>query len=313
MSDSDTFEADEVLEADEQDAGERLDKFIASQLPDLSRTEVQKLIKAELVQVNAQPSKASYRLEEGDIILIALPEETPLEIVAEDIPLTVLYEDEAIAALDKPAGMVVHPAYGHRTGTLVNAALHRWPAMRTVGEEEVRAGVVHRLDKGTSGVIVMAKTHNAFEHLKAQFKARTVHKEYLALVEGTPQSSTGIIDAPIARDPKHRKRMAVVHEGREAQTRYTLLEDLGTHTLIRAEPRTGRTHQIRVHMQWLGHPVVGDRVYGYRKQRIKMKRLFLHAAQLSIDSPLSGERLTIEAALPIALTDVLNKLRQNLG
>ncbi|MEJ2150445.1 MAG: pseudouridine synthase, partial [Chloroflexota bacterium] len=163
----------------------------------------------------------------------------------------------------------------------------------------------------TSGVIVLAKSAAALEALQAQFKARTVHKRYLALVEGVPATPGGLIDAPIGRDQKQRKRMAVRHDGRKAVTRYTLLEDLDSHALLALEPQTGRTHQIRIHLAWLGHPVVGDQVYGFRKQRIKMKRLFLHAAELQVDSPTSGDRLTFEAPLPAGLQNILDKLRQN--
>ena len=232
---------------------------------------------------------------------------------AEDMRLEILYEDDMLAAINKPAGMVVHPAYGHHSGTLVNAALHHWPQMRQVGPREERAGVVHRLDKGTSGVIVMAKTNGALEALQRQFKERSVYKRYLALVEGIPSSSRGIIEAPIDRDPNNRKQMAVVRGGRTAKTHYELLEDLGEHALLSVEPHTGRTHQIRVHLQWLGHPIAGDRVYGYRRQRIKMKRLFLHAAELHVDTPDTGDRLRFRAPLPVALEDVLAKLRRNLG
>jgi 23S rRNA pseudouridine1911/1915/1917 synthase len=181
--------------------------------------------------------------------------------------------------------------------------------MEHVGGVE-RAGIVHRLDKDTSGVIVLAKTPQALEALQAQFKARTVYKRYVALVEGVPGSSSGLIEAPIGRDPKQRKRMAVVRDGREAATRYNLLEDFDSFSLLELELLTGRTHQARVHLAWLGHPVVGDSVYGYRKQRIKMKRLFLHAANLHVDSPSGGERLEFEAPLPVGLQDVLAKLRR---
>ncbi len=298
------------LELTAAEGGERLDRFVADSLPQLSRSAVQRLIKDGEIQVNGQPAKASLRLEAGDRVQITLPPDEPTDIQPESIPLDVLYEDEDLAAVNKPAGMVVHPAYGHTTGTLVNAALARWPEMAAAGGME-RAGIVHRLDKDTSGVIVLAKSAAALEALQAQFKARTVHKRYLALVEGVPATPGGLIDAPIGRDQKQRKRMAVRHDGRKAVTRYTLLEDLDSHALLALEPQTGRTHQIRIHLAWLGHPVVGDQVYGFRKQRIKMKRLFLHAAELQVDSPTSGDRLTFEAPLPAGLQNILDKLRQN--
>jgi 23S rRNA pseudouridine1911/1915/1917 synthase len=303
-------ESQSPLELTAAQSGERLDRFVADSLSQLSRSAVQRLIKAEQIQVNGLPARASLRLEAGDRIHVTLPPDESTVVHPETIPLDVLYEDADLVAVDKPAGMVVHPAYGHTSGTLVNAALARWPEMAAVGGAE-RAGIVHRLDKDTSGVIVLAKSAAALDALQAQFKARTIYKRYLALVEGIPATPTGLIDAPIGRDQKQRKKMAVRHDGREAVTRYTLLEDFDTHALLALEPHTGRTHQIRIHLAWLGHPVVGDRVYGFRKQRIKMKRLFLHAAELHLDSPGMGERLTFEAPLPVGLQNILDKLRQN--
>jgi 23S rRNA pseudouridine1911/1915/1917 synthase len=213
-------------------------------------------------------------------------------------------------AINKPAGMVVHPAHGSESGTLVNAALARWPEMRRVTGEE-RAGVVHRLDKDTSGVIVMAKSSAALKALQAQFKARSTKKRYLALIEGVPPSSRGVIEAPIARDPRQRKRMAVVPKGRPAVTSYELLEDFGSHSLVDIDLLTGRTHQVRVHFAWLGHPVAGDRVYGRRKPTIPLEnRIFLHAAALEVDSPSTGRRLRFEAPLPTELTAILDELRR---
>lgn len=295
-----------------EQGGERLDKFVAAARADLSRTEVQRLIKAGEVRVNGRPEKASYRLEPGDEVELALPEQEAPAILPEAIELDVLYEDGDLVAVNKPAGMVTHPAYGNWSGTLVNAALHHWPEMRDVGPGVERAGVAHRLDKDTSGVIIMAKTPDALRHLQRQFKQRTVYKRYVALVEGVPDSSAGIIEAPIGRDPNRRKRMAVVKGGRPAVTRYDLAEDLHTNALLSLELRTGRTHQLRVHLAWHGHPIVGDRLYGYRKQRIGLKRLFLHAAELHVDSPSTGERLEFRAPLPASLEDVLAKLRRNL-
>jgi 23S rRNA pseudouridine1911/1915/1917 synthase len=301
-----------VIHAADDAEGERLDRFLTAAIPGLSRSEIQRLIKEKAVLVNAHPAKPAYRLAAGDAITVAVPPPEAQEVLPEDIPLDVLYEDADLVAVNKPAGMVVHPAFGNRSGTLVNAALARWPQMREVGGEE-RAGIVHRLDKETSGVIVLAKTPDALAALQAQFKARTIYKRYLALVEGVPASSEGIVEAPIGRDPKQRKRMAVVRDGRPATTRYDVLEDLTTHALLKLEPQTGRTHQIRVHLAWLGHPVVGDRVYGYRRQRIKMKRLFLHAAELHVDSPSAGGRLRFDAPLPVGLEDILTKLRRAQG
>lgn len=304
-------EAESIHLIADQD-GQRLDQFVASAVSDLSRNQAQQLIRDGHIRVNDEPSRPAYRLATGDQVMVTVPPAPSDDVLPENIPLNVLYEDDDLAAISKPADMVVHPAYGNTSGTLVNAALARWPQMAQVGGPE-RAGVVHRLDKSTSGVIVLAKTTAALEALQAQFKARTVYKRYVALVEGVPPSSAGLIEAPIGRDPKRRKRMAVMRDGREASTRYNLLEDFNTHTLLELEPLTGRTHQIRVHLAWLGNPVVGDTVYGYRKQRIKLKRLFLHAAELHVDSPSTGERLKFEALLPDGLVDVLVKLRRQRG
>lgn len=289
---------------------QRIDQFVADALPDLSRTEVQRLIKAGEIKVEGQPVKPSYRLTVGEAITVNLPAPVEKTVQAEEIPLDVLYEDTDLVAINKPAGMVVHPAHGNETGTLVNAALGRWPEMRRVTGEE-RAGVVHRLDKDTSGVIVLAKTNPALKSLQAQFKSRTTEKRYAALVEGVPASSTGVIDAPIGRDPKQRKRMAVVKkDGRPSVSRYSVLESFPRHALLDVNLLTGRTHQIRVHMAWLGHPVAGDRVYGFRKTSIPLKdRIFLHAAELQVDSPSTGERLTFIAPLPAELEAVLEELR----
>lgn len=295
-----------------EEGGERLDKFAAAALGDVSRAEIQRLVKAGEVLVNGRAERASYRLEPGDVVELALPQREAPAIQPEDIELEVLYEDADLVAVNKPAGMVTHPAFGNLSGTLVNAALARWPEMRDVGPELARAGVVHRLDKDTSGVIVLARTPEALRALQRQFRRRTVYKRYLALVEGVPGSPSGIIEAPIGRDPKNRKRMSVVKGGREAVSRYDVLEDLGSNALVAVEPGTGRTHQIRVHLAWLGNPIVGDRLYGYRKQRIGLKRLFLHAAELHVDSPSTGERLEFRAPLPASLEDILAKLRRNL-
>ncbi|NLX11632.1 MAG: RluA family pseudouridine synthase [Chloroflexi bacterium] len=289
-------------------AGERLDRLIAARFEQLSRTQIQNLIRDGQVTVDGRAVKASYRTTGGEHIRVRVPiqGEEP-ETQPEAIPLAVLYEDDQLAVIDKPAGMVVHPAFGHTSGTLVNAVLARWPQIADFSEPS-RAGIVHRLDKETSGVIVVAKTRETLEYLRRLFKEREVHKRYLALVEGMPDTPSGIIDAPIGRDPAQRKRMAVVRDGREAVTEYHVLETYADHTLLEVFPQTGRTHQIRVHLAFIGTPVVGDTVYGRRKQAIRMKRHFLHAASITFPRPESGELLTVEAALPTGLQNVLDKL-----
>lgn len=301
-------ESHDIFELVADDSGERLDKLLAGQLEDLSRSQIQTLIREGLVTVSGHQVKAAYRPGSGEHILVSvpLPEENDHPL-PEAIPLDVVYEDEAAAVIDKPAGLVVHPAYGHLSGTLVNAVLARWPQTAVFGPVE-RAGIVHRLDKDTSGVILIAKTEAALEDLREQFKTRQVHKRYLALVEGIPDAPDGLIDAPIGRDPNQRKRMAIVHDGREAVTEYHVLETYAEHSLIEALPLTGRTHQIRVHMAFIGHPIVGDSVYGWRKQRIRITRHFLHATSITFVSPHTHETVTVEAPLPAALQDILDKL-----
>lgn len=290
--------------------GSRVDIYLAEQMPAISRSKIQALIKEGRVLVNDQQERASYRVEAGDLISVDLPPEPVVE--AENISLDVLYEDSDLVIINKAAGMVVHPAHGHMSGTLVNAALARWPQMAEVGGIE-RAGVVHRIDKDTSGLIVLAKTLSALAHLQAQFQKHQVYKRYYALVEGVPLHASGIIDAPIGRDPEQRKRMAVLHSGRRSLTHYEVLEDFGAYALLSVEIKTGRTHQIRVHLSWLGYPVVGDQVYGRRKVHIPLKRFFLHAADLRLVSPSTSETLSFNAPLPTDLTSALDWLRSRPG
>lgn len=301
-------ESVEIREIVVSGAGERLDKYLAAQFADLSRAQIQALIRAGQVTVNGAAAKASLRLEGGERVRVQVPVvDEAAEPEPEAIPLAILYEDEHVAVVDKPAGMVVHPAFGHRSGTLVNAALSHWPHIAELAEPG-RAGIVHRLDKETSGVIVIAKTPEALKSLRAQFKARTVGKRYVALVEGMPETPDGVIDAPIGRDPKRRKRMAVVHDGREAVTEFRVVELFANFSLLDVFPKTGRTHQIRLHLAFIGHPVVGDTVYGRRKQPFTLKRHFLHAAAITFAHPVSGEPVTVEAPLPVALQNLLDKL-----
>lgn len=303
----------EQFEAKPEHEGERLDRFLADVLGEASRTQIQRLIKSGLVTVGEKMvAKPALRLTAGDVVTVQLPKTQPQALIAESIPLSILYEDDDLVAVDKPAGMVVHPARGHKSGTLVNAALARWPqVIDLLGEE--RPGIVHRLDKDTSGVIVLAKTHPALLSLQEQFKARTVSKQYVALVEGIPHNSKGIINAPIGRDSRQRKRMAVISNGRPSLTNYCVAEMFEGNALLDVYPETGRTHQIRVHLAWIGHPVVGDKVYGRRKQQIKLKRHFLHAANLKVQSPSGDNELTFSAPLPMELTEVLNLLRRQSG
>ncbi|MCZ7583675.1 MAG: RluA family pseudouridine synthase [Deltaproteobacteria bacterium] len=285
----------------------RLDRAVVEALADLSRMHVQRLIKEGLVTVDGAPSKPAFRLEGGERIEVRIPPPPPVAVTPEAIPLRVLYEDESLAAIDKAAGMVVHPGHGNREGTLVNALLARWPQVADVGGRD-RAGIVHRLDKETSGVILIAKTEPARLALMKQFAARTVEKRYLALVHGRPETAQGRIDAPIGRNPKQRKLMAVMREGRAAVTTFRVLRGYDAYTLVEATPQTGRTHQIRVHLAFINCPIVGDPVYGRRRQRLGLKRQFLHAAALAFTSPATGARVVVEAPLPPDLQAVLDAL-----
>ncbi len=296
----------------DQEVGERLDRVITARLSTLSRVKVQQLIKEGYATINGKPGKPSYRIEGQDEIAVRMAEhivapQNDEATLPEALPLNVIYEDADMAAIDKPAGMVVHPAAGHASGTLVNALLARWPQVAQVGGKG-RAGIVHRLDKDTSGVLLIAKSEPARLNLMAQFAARTVQKRYLALVEGLPATPTGEINAPLGRDPNQRKRMAVLRNGRPAVSFYRVLQTYKGYTLLEVLLKTGRTHQIRVHMAFIGHPIAGDAVYGYRKQRLPLERHFLHAESLSLLTPTSGQPVTIRAPLPADLNVVLDQL-----
>lgn len=292
--------------------GERLDKALAAAYPDLSRSQWQQHIAGGLVTMGGQPVKASLRLEGGEIVHAVLPDVVDSGIRAQNIPLQLLYEDADLIAVNKEAGMVVHPSPGHPEDTLVNAILGYCPELEGVGGER-RPGIVHRLDKETSGLILVAKNDRALRHLQRQFKRRQVTKRYLALVEGHIQPPQAIIDAPLGRDPHNRQRMAVIPPGsggraRAAQTEYHLLQLYEAYSLLACFPKTGRTHQIRVHLAFVGYPIVGDAIYGRRKQRLAMDRHFLHAQALTFRRPADDEEMTLEAPLPPALQDVLDSL-----
>jgi len=292
--------------------GERLDKLIAAEVADLSRTQVQRLMDEGCVKLNDQVvTKAGQRLETPAQIEVHIPPLAPSSYLPEKIPLDILFENDDLLVINKPAGMVVHPSAGHFQGTLVNAILGHDPDLEGVGDEQ-RPGIVHRLDKDTSGLIVVAKTDAAHAELQRQFKEREVDKLYLALLDGQPPTDTGRIEAAIGRDVKQRKQMAVVSEqrGRSAVTEYRVLEKFPAHTLVEAKLLTGRTHQIRLHFAYLKCPVAGDTVYGRRRPSLPLERQFLHAARLSLQLPGSGEKKTFSAPLPEDLAGVLKSLRQ---
>jgi 23S rRNA pseudouridine1911/1915/1917 synthase len=304
----------EQLEFTAEQSSERLDKVIMAHVGDrLSRAQVQILIEDGMVLVNDRALKPGAKLKGGELIRLTITtRDEPEKVQPEDITLNVLYEDDDLAVIDKPAGMVVHPGDLNETGTLVSAALNRWPQIAAMNIEEKRAGIVHRLDKDTSGLILIAKHDRARRNLMEQFQNRSVEKIYTALLDKRPQTLTGRIEAPIGRDPKQRKRMAVLREGKPAITEFTILDDqfAGDYALVKVRLLTGRTHQIRVHMAFIDCPIVGDQVYGFRKQRVGLKRQFLHASEISFDHPTSGERMHFESPLPVGLQNLLDKLKQ---
>jgi 23S rRNA pseudouridine1911/1915/1917 synthase len=310
------------LETFEYKAGRgRLDKFLVDSLPEFSRARLQGLIADGFVLVDGLPArKSGQRLDGGETISVRIPPSQPTALVGEHIPLEIVFENDDLLVINKPAGMVVHPAAGHDTGTLVHAVLGYEPELEGIGGEE-RPGVVHRLDKDTSGLIVLAKNERAHRWLSEQFKSRSVEKTYIALVDGAPPTPAGRVEAPIGRDPRDRKKMAVVPSaspgrrssaasGRGAVSEYRTLEQFLDHTLLEFHPLTGRTHQIRVHCAFLGCPVAGDRVYGHRKVTIPVGRHFLHASRLKIRLPGETEPRFFEAPLPDELVAVLEQLRQ---
>ncbi len=307
-------EQEQVVRFQANETGGRLDRFLARSLPDMSRTRAQRLIRQGLVTLDGEVAKPSISVKSGMRVVVRIPTTASEEVVPQTIPLEVVYEDDDLLGVNKPAGMVVHPARSHREGTLVNALLARYPGL-DVGDAG-RPGIVHRLDRDTSGLIVVAKTEQALAHLRRQFRSRGVQKTYLTLVHGRPPAPEGIVEAPIGRDPRHRKRMAVIGTGREARTRYELLEELGDYSLLAVSPETGRTHQIRVHLAWLGVPVAGDRVYGRKRgsQRVKndmgLERQFLHAWRLSFQLPGDRGIIALEAPLPADLQQAISALRR---
>lgn len=305
----------ETLEFTVEKAGQRLDKILVKRLPAYSRNQIQEMISEGQVLVDGNSAKAGHKMKGGEQITITFPEEEELVIEPEDIPLKIVYEDDDIAVIEKEAGMVVHPGTGQESSTLVHALLARYPEMVDMQDDsraEGRMGIVHRLDKDTSGLIVTARNIDALQALMEQFKVRTTEKVYLALLERTPKTEEGRIDAPIGRDPKQRKRMGVVQSGKRAITEFEVIDDnfRDGRCLVKIKIETGRTHQIRVHMAFIGCPIVGDTVYGFKKQRVSLKRNFLHAHELAFDHPTTGERMHFKSELPVGLQNVMEKLRE---
>lgn len=289
---------------------DRIDKYLTARLPDFSRSRIQALIKSGAVQVDQSVvQKAGFFVEEGQAVEIEIPQTAASTLIPEKIALKIVFENDDLAIIDKPAGMVVHPAAGHDSGTLVHAALAQFDDLQGIGGE-YRPGIVHRLDKDTSGLIVIAKNERAHHWLQEQFRSRRVEKTYLALVDGKPPTPVGRVEAAIARDPSHRKKMAVVSDGKgkPAVTEYKTIHAYPHHTLIEAHPFTGRTHQIRLHMAFLKCPITGDRVYGNAHPTVEINRHFLHAARLKITLPGELSASSFEAQLPDELKLVLEQI-----
>ena len=296
----------------EDETPERLDKYLVGQLQEFSRSRIQGLIADGHVDVNGLAArKAGQTLETGFYVTVRIPPTAPTNLIAEDIPLDIVFENDDLIVVNKPAGMVVHPAAGHSSGTLVNAVLGHDPDLEGIGGEE-RPGVVHRLDKETSGLILLAKNERAHRWLQDQFRLRKVEKTYLALVDGKPPTPSGRVEAYIGRDPKQRKKMAIVSEkkGRESISDYTTVEEFDKHTLLEFHPHTGRTHQIRLHCAFLKCPIVGDEIYGRRTSSVEIGRQFLHAYRLNIILPNETELRQFEAPLPEELERILTDLRR---
>jgi len=294
----------------EQDAGTRLDVYLAKAHPERSRAAWQRAIEEGLISVNGMLPRASTRLSQSDRVEITEPTEEEPKLGAKLPLLCVVYEDPAVVVIDKQAGVVVHPAPGHPTDTLSDALVARYPEIRGVPSPG-RPGIVHRLDKETSGLMVVARTADALDNLQRQLKERSMEKHYLVLVEGTLTDDRGFIDLPIERDRIRRQHMAVQLEGKRAQTFFTVLDRIDGYSYVDAKPISGRTHQIRVHFSYIGHPVAGDRLYGSGKGPNGLSRQFLHAAQLSFDSPLTNERMTFRSPLPPDLRECLEWLRKH--
>lgn len=293
-----------------EDIGSRIDIFLAENLEEISRSGVQKLIDEGYVQLNGKAVKSNYKLRNKDVIDVGIPEAKVVEILPEDIPLDILYEDSDIIVVNKPQGMVVHPAPGHSSGTLVNALMFHCGDELSGINGEKRPGIVHRIDKDTSGILMVAKNNLAHQSLAEQLAAHTITRKYNAIVFNGFTEESGTVDQPIGRNPQDRKKMAITKKNsRHAITHYRVLEKLNQFTLVEAQLETGRTHQIRVHLTFLGHPLLGDLVYGPKRQPFRTEGQVLHARVLGFNHPTTGEYMEFEAPLPASFERVLQRLR----
>ncbi|WP_265457576.1 RluA family pseudouridine synthase [Enterococcus sp. HY326] len=287
----------------------RLDKVLAERLPEYTRSQIQGWLKEDLVAISDQPVKANYKVKAADRVVITLPEPEELDLIPENLPLDIVYQDEDVVVVNKPQGMVVHPSAGHSQGTLVNGLLYHVKDLSTINDV-VRPGIVHRIDKDTSGLLMVAKNDHAHEALAKQLKDKSSLRKYVALVHGEIPHEKGRIEAPIGRSKVNRKMQAVVDDGKPAVTHFTVLERFKDFTFIELQLETGRTHQIRVHMQYIGYPVAGDPLYGPKKT-LKGQGQFLHAKLLGFTHPTTGQEMVFEAPLPEIFEKTLEMLRNN--
>lgn len=300
-----------ILIVDKESENNRIDKYLAEAFNGKSRSYIQGLIEKENIKVNGKSIKSNYKVKENDEILIDMPKPLELEVEAEDIPLDILYEDNDVIVINKPQGMVVHPAPGNYTKTLVNALLYHCKDLSTINGV-IRPGIVHRIDKDTTGVLVVAKNDEAHNFLSKQLQTHSMKREYIALVEGRLKEDKGTINKPIGRNKKDRLKMGIVHDGKRAVTHYEVLERYKNTTLIKCVLETGRTHQIRVHMASIGHPLVGDEVYGFKKQRFKLQGQVLHAKTLGFIHPRTKEYMEFTTNLPEYYNNLIEKLRKEV-
>lgn len=296
---------------EEENVGKRLDLFVRENEVDMSRSFVQGIIEKQQVKVNGQIKKSNYKLRVGDQVQVELAEPVELQVEAEDIPLDIIYEDSDVIVINKPQDMVVHPAPGNYTGTLVNGLLYHCKDLSGINGV-IRPGIVHRIDKDTSGILVVAKNDKSHNSLAMQLKDHSMKRTYYAIVEGIVKEEEGTVRTNIGRHPIERIKMAVVKDGKEAITNYKVLERFKSNTLVECRLETGRTHQIRVHMAHLHHPLIGDQVYGYKKQKFKLQGQALHAKNLGFIHPTTGEYMEFDSQLPEYFQDMLDKLRKEV-
>ena len=295
----------------EKSSGLRIDKFLTESCPDYTRSFLQKLLKSELVEVNGKPVKSSYKTAAGDTVTFEVPEAVEAEITAQEMPLDILYEDEDVILINKPKGMVVHPAAGHYEGTLVNGLMHHCREQLSGINGVMRPGIVHRIDMDTTGVLIVCKNDLAHNSIAEQLKVHSITRKYYAVVFGSLKDDEGTIHAPIGRHPNDRKKMSINSKnGKDAVTHYKVLERFHGYTLVECRLETGRTHQIRVHMASIGHPLLGDQVYGPAKQPFRLQGQTLHAGVLGFLHPRTGEYMEFSAPLPQYFEELLEKLRR---